>query len=523
MGAVSGCGNLIGLGGYSVADDAAGSGGTKNTTGGSVDGGRAGTEIADGGTSGAPDDNGESGAAGASGSGETSGSSGTSGSAGTSGSPGTSGSAGGGGGGPATCPGGCDDLNDCTSDSCVLGACKHDVLAVGTACGVARSCDAQALCVRCRDTAAGTAQDAGCSPAAPVCIGTGLEAACGGCTTPADCNDGNACTTETCTAGKCVFATVAAGSMCATGVCNGTASMEKCVACADTAAGAAQDAGCTSAKPVCDASTGTPTCYECLTGSDCATDNVSCTVETCTNHVCSHVATDSLCTPSGDVCKPNKCDASLSCKQVDITASKDVIATGTTVGNGGFEQVYAPDPKNYPNLFSAVGWTDVGDYTIIYACPSGCTASNGLTYTGPGGANHLAWLGGTKQASITSIDRLIVLPAGTVKIQVTADMNFQTKVTGTTKRDLFEVRLLDAAKAQAGPALYSASNLNAQTGTATSWTADGIKATSDVSAYVVAHPGGDSYISFWSSVLGGGNTTTDFFIDNVRLNATVCQ
>ena len=66
--------------------------------------------------------------------------------------------------GPAACPGGCDDTNDCTTDRCVLGSCAHDALPVGTACGVARTCDAQSLCVRCRDTAAGIAQDVGCSP-----------------------------------------------------------------------------------------------------------------------------------------------------------------------------------------------------------------------------------------------------------------------------------------------------------------------------------------------------------------------
>jgi len=45
--------------------------------------------------------------------------------------------------------------------------------------------------------------------------------------------------------------------------------------------------------------------------------------------------------------------------------------------------------------------------------------------------------------------------------------------------------------------------------------------TVDVSAYASAHPGEDSYISFWSSV--DGSVVTDFFLDNVRVNATVCQ
>jgi hypothetical protein len=423
------------------------------------------------------------------------------------------GSAGASGGAPSSCPGGCEDGNDCTSDSCDSGACVHENVAIGTACGVARSCDAEAVCVRCRDTAAGTARDTGCTPMAPVCLGTGLDAACAGCTMPTDCDDGNECTTETCTAGKCVFAAVAAGSVCTAGVCNGTAAAEKCVACA---AGTAQDAGCTSAKPLCDAS-GTPTCYECVSAADCATDNVSCTVETCTNHVCSHVATDSQCPASGDVCKPNKCDAAApgGCKQVDISAPRVVIDIGSAQGNGGFEQSSAS---------GAAGWTNVGSFDTVFECgPSGvgCAGSNGTTFTGTGGGDHLAWLGGTSAASVTGIDHLIVLPPGAVKLQVMADINFQTKGAAASNKDFFEVRLLNSAKGQVGSALYAASNVSAQTGTARAWTLNGLNVTADIAAFAAGHVGEDSYLSFWSSV--DGSLRTDFFIDNVRVMATVCQ
>jgi len=339
----------------------------------------------------------------------------------------------------------------------------------------------------------------------------------------ADCNDGNECTTETCSAGKCVFSTVAAGSMCAAGVCNGTASMEKCVACADTASGVTQDSGCSSAKPLCDVSGGTPTCYECLSGADCAADSLSCTVETCTNHVCSHVATDSVCGPTGDVCKVNKCDLATAgptgCKQVDISTTKVVIGTSSAQGNGGFEQITGTGTD-----ISAVGWADVGTFTMIYNCTpsgSGCTGSNGKTTTGAGGQDYLAWLGGTSTASIGGVDHLISLPLGTVKLQVLADTNFQTKSTATTNKDLFEVRLLNSAKVQQGAALFAASNVNAQTGMARAWTANGINVTVDVSAYASAHPAEDSYISLWASV--DATLITDFFIDNVRVTATVCQ
>ena len=516
---VAACGNLIGLGGYSVADDGGvkNEGGTGNVAGGRVEGGSAGeNQPGEGGTSGIS--GADNGAAGASGSEEASGAGGDSGSGGTSASGGTGGSASGSGGtsgsagsGGAACPSSCDDANDCTIDSCLSGACVHQPLALGAACGVARSCDAQAVCVRCRDTAAGTAQDAGCSTAAPICLGTGLDAACAGCTTPADCNDGNECTSEGCTAGKCVFAAVAAGSACATGVCNGTAAAEKCVACADTGAGVTQDAGCSSAKPLCDPS-GAPTCYQCLTDSDCATDNVSCTVATCTNHVCSQVATDSLCASSNDVCKPNKCDVTADCKQVDISAQKVLIGIGSTQGNGGFEDASAT---------VAAGWADFGGYRIVYNCNGGCTASNGSTVPAMGSGAFVAWLGGTASASTTGTDHLIVLPLGTVRLQIIADINFQTKGAAAGNKDFFEVRLLNSAKVQVGTALYKASNSNAQTGSARAWTKDGINVITDVAAYAAAHVGEDSYLSLWSSV--DMSVTTDFFIDNVRLTATVCQ
>jgi hypothetical protein len=412
---VAGCGNLIGLGGYSVADDGgrmneagAGSLADSNVAGGSGRGGSGGEDVSEGGTSGASEDS--AGAAGASGS-EEAGGAAASGSGGSSSSAGWSGSAGTFGGAPPVCPGSCGDDNDCTTDSCMSGACVHQALALGTACGTARSCDAQALCVRCRDTAKGSAQDVGCSPTAPICLGTGLDAACAGCSTQAD------------------------------------------------------------------------------------------------------------CPASGDACKPNTCDATQSCKQVDISVFKTMVGVGSAQGNGGFELSSGAG--------AAVGWTNIGTFKMIYSCgptTSGCDGSNGPTVTQSGtvsGGDYLAWLGGTMMASVSGVDHLIVLPAFTTKLQVVADINFQTKSTAANNKDIFEVRLLDAAKVQVGPALYSSSNISAQTGSLRNWTADGIDKTIDVSAYSAAHGGADSYISFWSSV--DGSLPTDFFIDNVRLTATVCQ
>lgn len=492
LGIVAGCGNLVGLGGYSVADGggAQGEAGTGNSAGNRADGGSAG-RTADAGSAGE-----ESGMAGAlAGSGGTSGASG---SAGTGGEP------------DDACPTSCDDADECTKDNCAAGECVHEAEEKGTPCGTARSCDERAVCVRCLDTVSGTGQDVGCSPTAPVCLGTGLDAACGGCTTAADCDDGNECTSETCTAGKCVFTAIAVGSACSAGVCNGATNTEKCVPCADTGTGVTQDAGCSAGKPLCDTSGATPTCYECLSGADCATDNVACTVETCTNHQCSHAVTDSKCTPSNDVCKPNKCDATADCKQVDISSQSPLVSADSNLGNGGFE---VPGPDD-----DALGWVEASEYYIIYNCSgAGCAGGNGTTYPPALGGNFIAWMGSELDSNVAQLYTFINIPAGATKIQVVVDTNFQTKSAATSNHDYFEVRLLDSDLQQVGSALSALSNVNAQTGTLRNWTKDAINVSRDVTALA----GKKVALLFWAST----DTTlrSDFFFDNVRVTATVCK
>lgn len=191
------CSNLIGLSGYGVA----GSGGTSDIAGSGND---AGSEE-------------PVGRAGA----------GAGGSAGSAASAGIGGDA----GAPSECPTDCADDNDCTVDSCNAGECVHHPVEAGTRCGVGRTCDTQAVCVRCRDTAMGEDQDEGCSAAAPVCLGAGVNAICSGCTNDGDCNDGNECTTEVCTDNRCVFTVLAQGEACTGGVCNGVQTAPKCGPC----------------------------------------------------------------------------------------------------------------------------------------------------------------------------------------------------------------------------------------------------------------------------------------------------
>jgi len=232
------------------------------------------------------------------------------------------------------------------------------------------------------------------------------------------------------------------------------------------------------------------------------------------------VPTDSQCAASGDVCKPNKCDATLDCKQVDITALNSIISTANDGGNGGFEDVTlvtGPPPKNETNA-TAKGWLETGNFYIIYDCGSGgCTGVNGTTFPQSplsAGGTYVAWTGSEAE---TELYRAIAFPEGTTKVQALVDINFQTESTAPENHDFFEVRLLDSSLAQIGSPLAALSNANGQTGTAHAWTKDGIKATRDVSALA----GKSGYLMFWTSA--DATLATDFFFDNVRLIATVCK
>jgi hypothetical protein len=494
---VPGCANLIGLGDFSAA------GGSATSAAGSGNHAGASTiaEAGSGADAGAD-----------AGSGAEGGSSGAS-TGGTNSSAGAAGTAG------VACPSNCDDQNDCTDDSCVAGACKNQPLAAGVACGTGRTCDDNAVCVRCRDTAAGNGRDEGCTAGAPACMGTGTAATCAGCTKDADCDDGNDCTTEKCSAGSCAFTPVAAGQACATGVCNGTANAEKCVACTDNAVAPSKDLGCSDAKPACDTS-GTPACYECAKDADCS-DGVSCTDDTCTNHACVHVADDSKCAASGDVCVPNKCDATVSCKPVDISMPTPLVAADSAQGNGSFED--GTGKSKVAGSGTATGWEDVGDDPVIYNCvgtpPStgGCLGSAATTFmANKADGNLLAWFAGTGYATVDELQRLVHLPPGTTAILIQADTNLQTQSTAPSNSDSFDVRLLDSSHTQVGAAVVTLSNTTAQTASA-NWTLDGISKSVDISAPL----GKDIYLSLRATV--DATLKTDFFIDNVRVTATVCK
>src|SRR5204863_371314 len=112
------------------------------------------------------------------------------------------------------------------------------------------------------------------------------------CTTAADCNDRNACTADSCSAGVCSYTPIAGCKLCTTAAdCNdgNACTTDSCNAgaCHNTAI-----AGC---KP-------------CTTAADCDDQNV-CTSDTCNGGVCSNAAIDGCkpCTTTADCDDQNAC------------------------------------------------------------------------------------------------------------------------------------------------------------------------------------------------------------------------
>ncbi|MEM9188714.1 MAG: hypothetical protein AAGF12_06035 [Myxococcota bacterium] len=141
-------------------------------------------------------------------------------------------------------------------------------------------CDPTAMggagaCVTCENDDAGTGAgdvDFGCGAggAGPFCDVIGGAPTCVDCVINANCNDGNACTADSCNVtGSCVNSNQPAGRACNAGTdaCDGAGT---CVDCVNNGAGMAADAGCRGAEPFCMAAMGAAgMCVECLTTADC--------------------------------------------------------------------------------------------------------------------------------------------------------------------------------------------------------------------------------------------------------------
>lgn len=133
------------------------------------------------------------------------------------------------------------DLKECTADKCSAGACAHTNMPAGTSCGSANNsdcdnpdtCNNQGECLPnhkadgsgCEfdalfctaDRCAGGVCQVGPNPCVsptPACDETNRQ--CVTCRQNDDCNDGNACTTDVCNQGTCVYTNRPAGTPCGT-------------------------------------------------------------------------------------------------------------------------------------------------------------------------------------------------------------------------------------------------------------------------------------------------------------------
>ena len=160
--------------------------------------------------------------------------------------------------GGVSCATGCDDGIACTIDTCVTGVCHH--MPSGAMCSAGMHCSVTDGCVpngpmMCMSDAA--CSDGNACNGMETCHPGAAGANANGCVagTPLDCNDGFACTADSCAPSGCVHTPSDAlcnagcftGATCQVGVgCTGGASM-MCVP---------DGNGCTADPPTCDAASG---------------------------------------------------------------------------------------------------------------------------------------------------------------------------------------------------------------------------------------------------------------------------
>jgi hypothetical protein len=172
----------------------------------------------------------------------------------------------------------CNDNNPCTSDVCgTNGLCSSQPVANGTSCGSGDSC-----------SGAGACQNGVCVTGAPI-----------------PCTDNNPCTTESCGAQGCIHTPVANGTSCADAtVCNGAETCQAGVCMAGTPPSCNDGNACTTDS--CDAAAG---CRHVAQSCD---DANPCTTDGCSPQGCTHVnntapCNDGLFCTVNDACSGGTC------------------------------------------------------------------------------------------------------------------------------------------------------------------------------------------------------------------------
>ena len=218
-------------------------------------------------------------------------------------------------------PKGCQDGNVCTDDACdsKTGACVFTANAAkctdNNACTLIDVCTKSACKpgapAKCDDSDACTTDK--CAPDSGKCVSVPIIGCGGNCGSADDCKDGNPCTDDACTAGKCAFSNNTAAcddnkpctvaDVCAGGSCQ-SGGLKDC------------DDGNTCTNDSCDWQTGK--CQHVNNTNACTDGSVCTTGDVCDGGKC--VAGGPKICKDTDVCTDDKCDAIKGCQFPHNTA-----------------------------------------------------------------------------------------------------------------------------------------------------------------------------------------------------------
>ncbi|HLY38002.1 MAG TPA: fibronectin type III domain-containing protein [Candidatus Binatia bacterium] len=219
----------------------------------------------------------------------------------------------------------CNDGNACTTDACVAGRCTHTTLADGTSCDDGRYCDGVETCragvctsgtpVQCDDGNPCTAD--ACDETHRTCTHVAV-AGCVPCTSAAQCDDANACTADACTAGRCTHTARPDGTSCDDGLfCDGVETCRSGVCTMGPPVNCDDGNACT--VDTCDegrhACTHTGVAGCCTVDADCAVTDLCQTNPRCTANRCT---SDAVVCPDPGQCATASCDPAHGCQTTPV-------------------------------------------------------------------------------------------------------------------------------------------------------------------------------------------------------------
>jgi hypothetical protein len=182
----------------------------------------------------------------------------------------------------------CNDLIECTLDSCALGACSHTpndeaCSDDGVYCNGPEICDPSLGCLSAGDP---------CRKSSLICNEDLAE--CENCTQDEDCDDNIDCTLD----------------ICELGLCQNSADDSYCI----------DDGNYCTGVEKCDPQQG------CISTNNPCGDSVECTEDVCdeTNDVCSNIVIETAC-DDGDICSQDTCDPEQGCSNIYIDSDEDGI------------------------------------------------------------------------------------------------------------------------------------------------------------------------------------------------------